>query len=78
MPDDIFERASRAAAREGVSRSEFISRAVREHLVRAEAQSLSGQIDAALSLIDSDARGRDNRAATAVAAGRRLLDQDGW
>lgn len=50
IPDDIFEQAERYAADLRVSRSEFITRAVRRYLAELEAEGLTGRVDAALDV----------------------------
>ena len=69
MPDETYERASQRARDLGMSRSEFFARAAQHYLDELDAQSLTGQIDDALTLLDA----ADESTAEAVAAGRRML-----
>jgi hypothetical protein len=48
IPDETFARAEEHAAALGVSRSEFFTRAVRRYMEYLEAESLIGQINAAI------------------------------
>jgi metal-responsive CopG/Arc/MetJ family transcriptional regulator len=50
IPDEIFERAERHAADLRMSRSEFITRAIRRYVAELEAEALTGRIDAALDI----------------------------
>lgn len=54
MPDDVFQRVSRAATERGLSRSELISTAVKAYLDTDEASVVAAQIDAALLACDDD------------------------
>jgi hypothetical protein len=75
LPNDIFANATRAAAALGISRSEFFARAAERYLLQIEAESLTGEIDAALA-----GAGEDDSSLAAVAAGRRRLTRGtpGW
>jgi metal-responsive CopG/Arc/MetJ family transcriptional regulator len=75
VPDETFTKAEQQAAALGISRSDFFTRAAQRYLNQLEAESLSGQIDAALELI-----GTDESAESAVAAGHRRLAavEDDW
>ncbi len=68
VPNDIFENANRAAAALGVNRSAFFARAAECYLQQLDAESLTGEIDAALARA-----GIDDSSSAAVAAGRRQL-----
>ncbi|NMR28551.1 ribbon-helix-helix protein, CopG family [Crystallibacter degradans] len=73
MPDKTFERADALAKSLGLSRSEFISRAVDHYADELERSSLTNRIDAAI-----ESCGFDNDATTAVVgAGRATLSADG-
>jgi metal-responsive CopG/Arc/MetJ family transcriptional regulator len=67
LPDDTYEQASRQAAELGISRSEFFARAARNYLDQLTAQSLTEQINDALSGTVDDSN------TAAAAAGRRVL-----
>jgi metal-responsive CopG/Arc/MetJ family transcriptional regulator len=75
LPDDTFARADGRAAELGLSRSEFVTRAIQRYLEELDAESVTGQIDAAIALLAGD-----DSAVAAAAAGRRLLarDEDAW
>ena len=76
IPDATFERATRKAQALGMSRSEFFTRAAARYLDELEAESITEQIDLALTLLD----GEDDSSRDAVASGRRVLasDQGDW
>jgi len=69
LPDELFERASRRAKELGVSRSEFFARAADRYLAELDAQSVTGQINAALDRLDTP----DDSASHAVSAGHMAL-----
>jgi len=74
VPDETFEQATKQAAKLGISRSEFFTRAARRYLDELASRSLTQQVDEALH-----AAGGDDSAAAAIAAGRRrLAAEDGW
>jgi len=76
IPDDTFDRASRRARELGLSRSEFFTRAAARYLDDLDAETLTQQIDLAVTaLVDEDAS-----AADAVAVGRRTVARgvDEW
>jgi predicted DNA-binding protein len=74
MPDETFERAEAQAHALGMSRSEFVTRAIQHYLEDLEKGSLTQQIDAALDVIHMDDTGR-----IAVELGHRLLaHEDDW
>ncbi|HET7385038.1 MAG TPA: hypothetical protein VFJ19_00065 [Nocardioidaceae bacterium] len=69
MPDETYQRASQRATDLGMSRSEFFARAAQHYLDELDAQSLTGQIDDALTRLGI----ADESTTDAVAAGHRLL-----
>jgi metal-responsive CopG/Arc/MetJ family transcriptional regulator len=69
MPDETFAKAEAQAHALGVSRSEFVTRAIQHYLDDLEKGSLTRQIDAALDVIHIDASRR-----FAVEVSHRLLD----
>jgi metal-responsive CopG/Arc/MetJ family transcriptional regulator len=74
VPDDTFDQATKQAAEMGISRSEFFTRAARRYLDELASRSLTEQVNDALQ-----AAGGDDSAATAIAAGRKLLAAgDDW
>ena len=73
LPDATFEQASERAADLGMSRSEFVTRAVRRYLDQLDADSVTEQINSALERIGT----RDDSSSVAVAAGRARLDGAG-
>lgn len=73
VPDDLFERAERLAARTGRSRSALYSEALAEYLERVDDE--VDEVTAALDAIYDDS-GQDGRAG--AAAGRRLVDAGAW
>ena len=54
VPDETFARVDRAAARLGVSRSEFYARAAERWLAELDAPSITAEIDAALAGVTPD------------------------
>lgn len=75
MPDHTFERATRRARDMGMSRSEFFARAAQRYLDELDAESVTRQIDAVVSLID----GADEAERDAVEVGRRVAaESDDW
>jgi metal-responsive CopG/Arc/MetJ family transcriptional regulator len=74
MPDDTFARAQAQAQALGVSRSEFVTRAIQHYLDDLEKGSLTRQIDAALDIVHLD-----DSSPMAVEIGHRVLDaEDDW
>jgi metal-responsive CopG/Arc/MetJ family transcriptional regulator len=75
VPDEVFALVEERAAALGMSRSEFFTRAARHYLAQLDADSLTGQVDAALALI-----GTDESSHAAADAGHRLLatSEDEW
>jgi metal-responsive CopG/Arc/MetJ family transcriptional regulator len=72
VPDEVFERAERLARREGRSRSEVYSAALREYVSRHEPD----EIVAALDLVIADVG--EVIDAFVVAASRRTLETTDW
>ena len=54
VPDETFARVDEAAARLGVSRSEFYARAAERWLAELESSSLTTDINAAIAGIDDE------------------------
>ncbi len=67
VPNDVFEKAERLAKREGRSRSDVYSSALREYVARHSPDELTASIDAALAelgdAVMSDGFGRAASAA---------------
>jgi metal-responsive CopG/Arc/MetJ family transcriptional regulator len=76
VPDNTFERASKRAQDLGMSRSEFFSRAVAHYLDELDSDSVTHQIDLAVTALGE----ADDSAADAVSVGHRLLTDvtDDW
>jgi hypothetical protein len=76
VPDDTYERASKRARELGMSRSEFFSRAATRYLDELDSESVTHQIDQAVSALGDT----DDSANDAVNVGRRLLanGSDDW
>ncbi|MBF6604372.1 MAG: ribbon-helix-helix protein, CopG family [Chloroflexi bacterium] len=66
VPDDVFERAERLARREGRSRSDVYSTALREYVARHAPDELTDAIDRSMAELDDDAI-TDTFVATAAA-----------
>lgn len=76
VPDDTFTRAEQRARALGITRSQFYTQAAQRYLEQLDADSLTGQIDAAIEMI-----GPEESNDLASAAGRRVLgqaDEDDW
>jgi len=74
VPEETFVQATRKAADMGISRSEFFSRAARRYLDDLASESLTDQVNQAIT-----AAGGDESAAAAARAGRkRLAAGDAW
>ncbi|MDQ6838684.1 MAG: ribbon-helix-helix domain-containing protein [Actinomycetota bacterium] len=69
VPDDIYERASQRARDLGMSRSEFFSRAADRYLDELDSESVTRQINLAMTAFGEG----DDSAIDAVAAGHLLL-----
>lgn len=63
VPDDTFARVETAAARLGVSRSQFYARAAERWLSELEASQITDQINAALESIEQETVFVDHAAA---------------
>lgn len=70
VPDDVFEKAERLARREGRSRSEVYSAALREYVARHSPDELTSAIDGAIAEVGEGA-GSDAFVRAAAAAGLR-------
>jgi hypothetical protein len=68
VPDDIYERAERAAGRLGINRSQFYATAADRYAAELESAGLTEAINAVV-----DAANDDMSARFAVAAGGHLL-----
>jgi metal-responsive CopG/Arc/MetJ family transcriptional regulator len=55
VPNDVYEKAERLAKREGRSRSEVYSAALREYVARHSPDELTASIDAALADVGDSA-----------------------
>ena len=55
VPDDVFEKAERFARREGRSRSDVYTAAVREYVARYGADDLTEAIDQAIAELGDEA-----------------------
>jgi predicted transcriptional regulator len=73
VPDDVFEQAERLARREGRSRSEVYSTALREYVARHLPDELTADIDAALADLGAAAT-PDGFARAAAAARLRTIE----
>jgi antitoxin MazE6 len=74
VPDETFEQVERRAGSLGMSRSEFFTRAAQRYLRQLDEESLTADINDALTLAETDDSGE-----AAVAAGRRVLAaEDDW
>jgi metal-responsive CopG/Arc/MetJ family transcriptional regulator len=71
MPDETFARAEAQAHALGVSRSEFVTRAIQHYLDDLEKGSLTREINAALDIVY-----RDDSAPFAVELGYRHLARE--
>lgn len=73
VPDETFAAVDEAAARLGISRSEFFSRAAERWIDELADEGLTERIDASLEGVD---QGRD--AELLRAASRRALSDEEW
>ena len=73
LPDETFDRASQCARDLGVSRSEFFTRAAQRYLDELDNQSLTNQIDDAITGLGAQAGDGDETVTMAVAVGQQLL-----
>lgn len=76
VPNDTYERASKCAQDLGMSRSEFFSRAAAHYLDELVSDSVTHQIDLAVTALGE----ADDSAADAVSVGHQLLADttDDW
>lgn len=72
VPDDVFERAESLAHREGRSRSDVYSSALREYVARHSPDEVTDAINQVLTLVGDAA---DPFVST---AGRRTLESTEW
>lgn len=70
VPDDVFQKAERLARREGRSRSDVYSAALREYVARRSPDELTASIDSALAEL-GDAAISDSFVQSAAAASLR-------
>ena len=76
VPNDTYERASKRAQDLGMSRSEFFSRAAAHYLDELDSDSVTHQIDLAITALGE----ADDSAVDAVNVGHRVLTDgtDDW
>jgi metal-responsive CopG/Arc/MetJ family transcriptional regulator len=72
VPDEVFQRAERLAHREGRSRSEVYSAALREYLARHSPDEVTEALDRAIEAIGAS----PDRFARS--AGQRTLEANEW
>lgn len=72
LPDALFERAESAAARAGISRSQFYARALAEFLSRHTADEVTATLNA---VIAETGQPRDE---AAIRTGKRRLAESEW
>jgi predicted transcriptional regulator len=72
VPDDVFEGAERLARREGRSRSEVYSAALRDYVARHEPDEIADALD---QVVADVGEGTDP---FVEAASRRTLESDEW
>ena len=75
VPDEIYDRAERAARRHGMNRSQFYVAAAERYVAELESSDLTDAIDVVV-----DSANTDTSARFAVAAGVQLLNptDDQW
>jgi len=74
IPDHIYEQADRLARREGRSRSDVYSAALREYVARHAPDELTAAIDHSMAELGDDA----NPDGFVRAAAARILDETAW
>jgi len=74
VPDDVFQRAERLAHREGRSRSEVYSAALREYVARHAPDEVTEAIDSSMATLGDEA-GADG---FVRAAATRVLESSEW
>ncbi len=72
VPDDVFERAEHLARREGRSRSEVYSSALREYVARHSPDEVTETLDRVIAEVGIDVDPFTN------AAGARILERSEW
>lgn len=72
VPDDVFERAEHLARREGRSRSEVYSSALREYVARHSPDEVTETLDRVIAEVGIDIDPFTN------AAGARILERSEW
>ncbi len=72
MPDEVFASAERLARRQGRSRSELYSAAVREYVARHAPDEVTDAIDRVLATLDEEPAG------FRLAAARRVIQRTEW
>ena len=72
VPDDVFKRAEHLARREGRSRSEVYSSALREYLARHLPDEVTETLDRVIAEVGIDVDPFTN------AAGARILERSEW
>lgn len=72
VPDDVFERAERLAQREGRSRSEVYSTALREYVARNAPDEVAEALDRVIAEVG------DRSDPFVTTAGRRVLTSTEW
>ncbi len=75
VPDALFDRASKRAVELGISRSAFFATAAQRYLEMLDDESLTQQIDDAVSLAAED---DSNQAAAAAGKARLAADTEEW
>ena len=74
IPDEIFEQATRQAKKLGISRSELVTRALREYLADPRARDIQASYDRAFG----DSPDDDETAALRAEAARKGLADVEW
>jgi metal-responsive CopG/Arc/MetJ family transcriptional regulator len=74
VPDDVFAEADQLARREGRSRSDVYTAALREYVARHAPDELTDSIDAALADLGDDAAASDAFVREAAAASLRASE----
>ena len=72
VPDDVFEGAERLARREGRSRSEVYSAALREYVARHDPDEVTSELDLVVANVGQASD------PFVAAAGRRTLEATEW
>jgi hypothetical protein len=77
VPDPVCAAVDEAAARLGISRSEFFATAAGRYLEELERASLTRSVDEAIARIEGEAPGAADRA-WSTAAARRTFERNPW